>query len=105
MFYHDRDGQTPPLSKVGLPRTPAAILSAGLVLGALALAVARPDLLADRASLAERGAQALLFVGTIGNLIHAAGIQPGRRLSRLAADPRIAWPATLLGAAYFLWMS
>lgn len=104
MFYRDRSEPAPPSFRPTFPRRPSEIVSALLVLAVIALCVARPDFLGDRPSLVERLAQALLFVGTIGNLLHAMGLKPARQLSRLAADPRLAWPAVVIGAAGLLWL-
>lgn len=106
MFYRD---QTPrPADEVNLgvrmPATPTAWLSLALAAAGVALLVWRPDLLGDRPAIIERVAQAGLLVGMVGSALHGLGIRPGRRLSRLAADPRVAWPILLLGSGYLVWL-
>ena len=110
MFYRERDTEEDGsagggiLDQAGLPRTLATWLSTLLGLGGIALLALRPALLGDRAFLIERVAQGALLVGILGALMHAFSLRPNRRLSGLAADPRICWPLLLAGAGYLLWV-
>ncbi|MBM3509077.1 MAG: hypothetical protein FJX61_02930 [Alphaproteobacteria bacterium] len=73
-----------------------------LVLAAAAATVAAVALApgGDPSAYLDRGLEAALVIGTIGAAVHALGWNSGNRVIAFVADPRFAWPATLVGAAY-----
>ena len=54
----------------------------------------------DPSAYLDRALEAALVIGAIGAAVHALGWQSGNRVIAFVADPRFAWPATLVGAAY-----
>jgi hypothetical protein len=71
------------------------LAAAGAIVAATAIAPG-----GDPSAYLDRGLEAALVIGAIGGAVHAFGWNSGNRVVAFVADPRFAWPAMLLGAAY-----
>jgi hypothetical protein len=85
------------------PSRGLGLISLLLSAAILATLLARPELRIDGAPWPDRIALAFVVVGIIGGFIHGSGSTVTRRLARIAADPRFAWPAMILGLAWLVW--
>ena len=95
----DPDPQTPGATTPR--RRVSATVSLALVAAAVAVVAARPAILGSGGAVADRAFGAILFVGGLGAVLHAAGWR-GNRLLRVISHPLFAWSALGGGLAWGL---